>query len=376
MDTDRIEWIIQNPKDFYNVLQVTKDADNSSIRRSYYRLALQLHPDKNNGDERAGVAFRIVTDAYNTLSEPMKRSAFDRYGSKGFEAFERMSEFSMSLSDLFRAIGLFALYRIIRSIAERGSYLECAEERFPWVREYRDAEASWSSSTGDSQRSVNKELHYTFAQEHKTARAFHRRRAIRWFLFCSTIIFLLLGGLRRTFSVTQPSTNAPISPLVPTSQWRICRRSTRVVRPFFFDCWKKDTNLTVQCHKDRVVGEVDSPRLDPAPSIWFAQYSGDAMDGIAAFHRYLEERCSQEALLHWASYERYRPTATVRRRTPLPTPQSPNKAAKRKFKQQVWRPKFYESFSVENASDLYELSPLCSHWWGSGAPEKVAVGGE
>ena len=67
-------------KDLYAVLGVGKDATLEAIKRSYKRLALKFHPDKNNGDEEAELRFKLVAQAHEILSEPEKRRYYDETG--------------------------------------------------------------------------------------------------------------------------------------------------------------------------------------------------------------------------------------------------------------------------------------------------------
>jgi molecular chaperone DnaJ len=66
--------------DYYQVLEVEKDADLNMIKRSYKKLALKYHPDKNNGDD---TKFKEISEAYETLSDPEKRQMYDMGGNGG-----------------------------------------------------------------------------------------------------------------------------------------------------------------------------------------------------------------------------------------------------------------------------------------------------
>src|SRR3954467_8967545 len=70
---------------YYEVLEVARDADGEVITRSYRRLAMRYHPDRNPGDQEAEVKFKEVTEAHEILSDPGKRQAYDRYGHAGLE---------------------------------------------------------------------------------------------------------------------------------------------------------------------------------------------------------------------------------------------------------------------------------------------------
>ncbi len=64
-------------KDYYKALGVTKDASAAEIKKTYRKLARDLHPDKNPGDAKAEARFKEVSEAYGTLSDPAKRKEYD-----------------------------------------------------------------------------------------------------------------------------------------------------------------------------------------------------------------------------------------------------------------------------------------------------------
>ncbi|SDW25632.1 molecular chaperone DnaJ [Marinococcus luteus] len=66
-------------RDYYDVLGVSKDADEQEIKKAYRKLARQYHPDVNKEDD-AEEKFIEIKDAYDTLSDPQKRSNYDRFG--------------------------------------------------------------------------------------------------------------------------------------------------------------------------------------------------------------------------------------------------------------------------------------------------------
>jgi molecular chaperone DnaJ len=70
-------------RDYYEVLGVERGADADAIKRAYRKLALQFHPDKNNGSPEAEEKFKELTEAYEVLKSPDKRSAYDRFGHAG-----------------------------------------------------------------------------------------------------------------------------------------------------------------------------------------------------------------------------------------------------------------------------------------------------
>ena len=70
-------------QDFYVVLGVQRDASETDIKKAYRKLAMECHPDRNNGDKAAEEKFKLVTEAYEVLRDPDKRAAYDRYGISG-----------------------------------------------------------------------------------------------------------------------------------------------------------------------------------------------------------------------------------------------------------------------------------------------------
>jgi molecular chaperone DnaJ len=96
--------------DYYQVLGVERDASESDIKRAYRKLAMEYHPDRNNGDKRAEERFKEVTEAYETLRDPQKRAQYDRFGAAGlrgggFEGFH--PDLAEALSIFMRDFGNF-----------------------------------------------------------------------------------------------------------------------------------------------------------------------------------------------------------------------------------------------------------------------------
>jgi molecular chaperone DnaJ len=89
--------------DFYAVLGVPRGASDDDIKKAYRKLAMQYHPDRNNGAKEAEEKFKEITEAYDVLRDPQKRAAYDRYGEAGL----RGGTGGFHHVDLSEALGIF-----------------------------------------------------------------------------------------------------------------------------------------------------------------------------------------------------------------------------------------------------------------------------
>lgn len=70
-------------KDYYEILGVSRDADEKEIKKAYRKLAMKWHPDHNEGNPEAETKFKECSEAYEVLNDPEKRQIYDRYGEEG-----------------------------------------------------------------------------------------------------------------------------------------------------------------------------------------------------------------------------------------------------------------------------------------------------
>src|ERR671936_2603741 len=92
-------------RDPYEVLGVARDADETQIKKAFRKLARELHPDVNRHDPAAEEKFKEAAEAYEILSDPERRSVYDRYGHEGLRSGGMGPNFEGfgSISDLFDA---------------------------------------------------------------------------------------------------------------------------------------------------------------------------------------------------------------------------------------------------------------------------------
>lgn len=97
---------MSSKRDYYEVLQVARDADVRTIKSAYRKLAMQHHPDRNPGDETAEDKFKEAAEAYEVLSDEQKRSLYDRGGfeglrGQGFSGFNDLGDIFSQFGDIF-----------------------------------------------------------------------------------------------------------------------------------------------------------------------------------------------------------------------------------------------------------------------------------
>lgn len=98
---------------YYEILGVERDAEGDVIKKSYRKLALKFHPDRNPDDPQAEDRFKECSEAYEVLSDAKKRQLYDAYGhdglrNSGYEGFSGVGDIFNSFSDIFEGLFGFA----------------------------------------------------------------------------------------------------------------------------------------------------------------------------------------------------------------------------------------------------------------------------
>src|SRR4030043_143277 len=93
-------------RDYYEVLEVSRQADEEEIKKAYRKMALKYHPDRNPGDKKAEERFKEAAEAYEVLHDPQKRELYDRFGHEGlkntgFSGFGGFEDIFSSFGDIF-----------------------------------------------------------------------------------------------------------------------------------------------------------------------------------------------------------------------------------------------------------------------------------
>ncbi len=115
-------------RDYYETLNVRRDATDVQIKASYRKLALQFHPDRNPGNQEAEDKFKEAAEAYDVLRDPNKRGIYDQYGHQGlegsgFSGFGGFEDIFSSFGDIFEDFFGFRTSGRSQSQSRRGSDL-------------------------------------------------------------------------------------------------------------------------------------------------------------------------------------------------------------------------------------------------------------
>lgn len=97
-------------KDYYEILDLHREASIDEIKTSYRKLAMQYHPDRNPGNSEAEEKFKELAEAYEVLSDPHKKQRYDQFGhagvdSTGFHGFDNINDIFSHFGDIFGNFG-------------------------------------------------------------------------------------------------------------------------------------------------------------------------------------------------------------------------------------------------------------------------------
>ena len=92
-------------RDYYDVLGVSKSADNKEIKKAYRKIAIKFHPDKNPGNKEAEEKFKEAAEAYEVLSNNEKKQRYDQFGHAGMKGSAGGFGGGMNMEDIFSQFG-------------------------------------------------------------------------------------------------------------------------------------------------------------------------------------------------------------------------------------------------------------------------------
>lgn len=99
----RDDLVKEMTRDYYEILGISRNADANDIKKAYRKLALQYHPDKNQGNKQAEEKFKEVSEAYEVLKDAEKRRRYDQFGQAGLKGgFNGFGGFEFDLGDALR----------------------------------------------------------------------------------------------------------------------------------------------------------------------------------------------------------------------------------------------------------------------------------
>jgi molecular chaperone DnaJ len=107
-------------RDYYEVLGVSRDCDEGTLKTAYRKLALQYHPDRNPGDRGSEDRFKEAAEAYSVLSDSQKRASYDRFGHQGVAGAGGAQGFDPNDFDLGDILSQFGFGDMFNSGRSRG----------------------------------------------------------------------------------------------------------------------------------------------------------------------------------------------------------------------------------------------------------------
>jgi molecular chaperone DnaJ len=147
--------------DLYQVLNVTKTATTAEIKKAYYKLAHQHHPDKNKGDSGAETKFKEAKEAYEILGDDKKRQQYDRFGSTGAGYSGNDSDFDFSMfgnSGYSNNTNMESVQDIINNFFNAGGRKQGSQTQS--VQKGSDIEITIDVSLEDVAKGITKSIKY------------------------------------------------------------------------------------------------------------------------------------------------------------------------------------------------------------------------
>jgi molecular chaperone DnaJ len=117
-------------RDYYEILDVKKDASQDDLKKAFRHLARKYHPDLNKGSKDAEEKFKEINEAYQVLSDPQKRAQYDQVGPADFKPGEPAPGRTAGYEDLFRDFGLGDIFDAFSGGSRRAKQRAGADLRY------------------------------------------------------------------------------------------------------------------------------------------------------------------------------------------------------------------------------------------------------
>ncbi|MCC6865501.1 MAG: molecular chaperone DnaJ [Ignavibacteria bacterium] len=104
---------MSNKRDYYEILEISKQASDTEIKAAYRKMAMKYHPDRNQGNKEAEDKFKEAAEAYEILSDPNKKARYDQFGHAGMrgtgfdQGFGNVNDIFSHFSDIFGGGSIF-----------------------------------------------------------------------------------------------------------------------------------------------------------------------------------------------------------------------------------------------------------------------------
>jgi len=144
--------------DYYEILEISRDADGATIKKAYRKLAMKFHPDQNQGDKQAEEQFKLINEAYQVLSDTQKRAIYDRHGKAGLQGQGFRQYSGQNYEDIMDDLG-----SIFESVFGSGFGGFSAQGRRQKSRKYTlDLETTLTLDFNEAVFGCTKEVSYRF----------------------------------------------------------------------------------------------------------------------------------------------------------------------------------------------------------------------
>ncbi|CAD2214928.1 DnaJ domain containing protein, putative [Angomonas deanei] len=367
MDISHIHFIVENPKDYYGILQIPVGSNEETIRKSYRRLMLQLHPDKMSTwssidvgslstEEKEElyrtieIACRYVQQSYDVLKDKEVREV---YQTMGAAAAERFLSTGVSPAQETWEMARVGLFLIALSMSNRTCQQDAVYAKFS------DLSQKFSYFAEQSEEAAS-DFHF-YRQNHE-ARSKVRRRVFSafWKLLVVLLCLLFVGPL--WWNRRRPVDLVALNKECWQSAYGLYSTPAEGVS---FDVEKSAVDTVWGRSKYVVLGQYQScsASAPPGAATVTVRLHGVPFYTAEELVWFSLEKCLTEESFRLASRDRFAKTSTTNFTAPVQDPESPptvdRSKVQRKYAKKRWHFKYEDYHSVKEESELFQSSQLC-----------------